>query len=70
MTPAHAPNDVWAADFKGEFRLSSGAYCYPFTLTDLHSRYVLEVEGLASTVGAPAQAQCQHCFEQHGLLRG
>jgi putative transposase len=69
LTSAHAPNDVWAADFKGEFRLASGPYCYPLTLTDLHSRYVLAVDGLASTASGPAQAQCQRCFEQHGLPR-
>lgn len=69
LTPAHAPNDVWAADFKGEFRLTSGPYCYPLTLTDLHSRYVLAVDGLTSTASGPAQAQCQRCFEQHGLPR-
>lgn len=70
LTPARAPNDVWAADFKGEFRLTAtGAYCYPLTLTDLYSRYVLAVDGLASTASGPAQAQCRHCFERHGLPR-
>jgi putative transposase len=69
LTGAHAPNDVWAADFKGEFRLAAGPYCYPLTLTDLHSRYVLAVDGLASTASAPAQRQCQRCFEHHGLPR-
>ena len=68
LTPAHAPNDVWAADFKGEFRLTAtGAYCYPLTLTDLYSRYVLAVDGLASTASGPAQVHCQRCFEQHGV---
>lgn len=69
LTPADAPNEVWAADFKGEFRLAAGPYCYPLTLTDLHSRYVLAVDGLSSTASGPAQAQCQRCFEQHGLPR-
>ena len=33
-----APNDLWAADFKGQFRTGNGVYCYPLTVTDLHSR--------------------------------
>ena len=69
LTRADAPNDVWAADFKGEFRLQQGAYCYPLTLSDLYSRYVLAVDGLAGTASAPAQAQCRRCFEQYGLPR-
>lgn len=68
LTVAHAPNDVWAADFKGEFRLhATGAYCYPLTLTDLYSRYVLAVDALPSTARGPAQTHCQRCFEQYGL---
>ena len=69
LTPATAPNEVWAADFKGEFPLARGPYCYPLTLSDLHSRYVLAVEGLPSTASLPAQARCQRCFEQYGLPR-
>ncbi|GAC1697881.1 MAG: integrase core domain-containing protein [Gemmatimonadaceae bacterium] len=69
LTRAQAPNDVWAADFKGEFRLERGPYCYPLTLSDLHSRYVLAVEALPGTAHEPAQAHCQRCFEQYGLPR-
>lgn len=69
LTPAHAPNEVWAADFKGEFRLATGPYCYPLTISDLHSRYVLAVHGLPGTASAPVQAQCRRCFEQYGLPR-
>src|SRR4029079_3542654 len=35
LTTAGDPNDVWTADFKGEFRLSSGSYCYPLTVQDM-----------------------------------
>ena len=34
----HAPNDLWTADFKGEFRTGDGEYCYPLTVADQHSR--------------------------------
>jgi len=70
LTTPTAPNDVWAADFKGEFRLATGgSYCYPLTLSDLYSRYVLLVHGLPSTASVPAQVQCQRCFEHYGLPR-
>jgi len=35
------PNDIWAADNKGQFRLKDGNYCFPLTVSDLASRYVL-----------------------------
>ena len=37
--PGLAPNDLWCADFKGEFKLGNGQYCYPLTVTDHASRY-------------------------------
>jgi transposase len=38
---ATAPNDIWAADYKGQFRLKNGQYCFPLTVSDLYSRYYL-----------------------------
>lgn len=67
LTAPDAPNRVWATDFKGEFRLQSGAYCYPLTLTDGHSRYLLACEALASTASAPAQAVFTRIFQRYGL---
>jgi transposase InsO family protein len=69
LTEPHAPNDVWTADFKGEFRLTSGRYCYPLTIADLHSRYVLRVRALASTASDPAAAVFHDCFAEFGLPR-
>jgi transposase InsO family protein len=43
------PNDLWCADFKGEFKLGNGRYCYPLTVTDHASRFVLLCEALEST---------------------
>jgi hypothetical protein len=60
---------VWAADFKGEFRLRDGSWCYPLTLSDLHSRYVLAVRALATTAGEPATAALRACFAEFGLPR-
>ena len=69
LTTPRAPNDVWTADFKGEFRLAPGPYCYPLTLTDLYSRYVLTVTALPSTASASAAAQFRRVFATYGLPR-
>ena len=69
LTVPAVPNDVWTADFKGEFRLGHGPYCYPLTISDLHSRYVLGVTALPGTASAPAQAVFRQCFTEYGLPR-
>jgi transposase InsO family protein len=66
-TRATAPNVVWTADFKGEFRLGTGAYCYPLTVLDLHSHYLLGCRALASTRVAPARHQFLQLFREYGL---
>jgi transposase InsO family protein len=43
-TTPQGPNDIWAADYKGQFRLKNGAYCFPLTVSDLASRYLLGVD--------------------------
>jgi len=69
LTSAAAPNDVWTADFKGEFRLRAGPYCYPLTIGDLYSRYVLTVTALPSTAHGTAAAHFRRCFATFGLPR-
>ncbi len=44
LSKGSAPNDLWCADFKGEFKLGNGRYCYPLTVTDHASRYLLLCE--------------------------
>ena len=46
LSQGATPNDVWCADFKGEFKLGSGRYCYPLTVTDHASRFLLLCEAL------------------------
>src|SRR4051794_23967646 len=46
LSPSQAPNEVWAVDYKGQFRLGNGQYCYPLTASDLCSRYLLAAEAL------------------------
>ena len=49
LSLAIAPNDLWCADFKGEFKLGNGRYCYPLTVTDQASRMLLACEALETT---------------------
>jgi transposase len=46
LSAGAGPNDLWCADFKGEFKLGNGRYCYPLTVTDHASRYLLMCEAL------------------------
>ncbi len=62
-----APNQVWGADFKGEFRMQNGHYCYPLTVTDAHSRYLLACQGLPSTRQQGAFEVFEALFKEVGL---
>jgi transposase InsO family protein len=66
-TEAMAPNHLWAADFKGEFLMRDGNYCYPLTVTDQYSRFLLGCRGLDSTSEAPAQRAFERLFREYGL---
>ncbi len=61
------PNDLWCADFKGEFRLGNTRYCYPLTVTDHASRFLLLCEALDSTREEPAIEAFQRLFQERGL---
>jgi transposase InsO family protein len=62
-----APNDLWCADFKGEFKLGNGHYCYPLTVTDHASRFLLLCEALESTREDTAITACEQLFLERGL---
>jgi transposase InsO family protein len=67
LREALAPNDVWCIDYKGQFRLGDGTYCYPLTLTDQFSRFILSCEGMAAISDQEARDACQQAFSTHGL---
>lgn len=67
LTPMTAPNVIWTADFKGQFKTRDGQYCYPLTLVDGCSRYLLACQGLHSTTVALARPIFQRVFDQYGL---
>jgi len=62
-----APNDVWSADFKGQFRTGDGCYCYPLTVADGFSRYLLGCQALTSTAVADAKVVFTRLFKEYGL---
>ena len=63
------PNDLWTVDFKGQFRTRNGVYCYPLTLADQHTRYLLACRGLPSTKGVEARTVLERAFRAFGLPR-
>jgi transposase InsO family protein len=67
LSQAVRPNDLWCADFKGEFKLGDGRYCYPLTVTDQASRMILACEALESTKEAPAIETFVRLFKERGL---
>jgi putative transposase len=66
-TTCHQPNDLWCADFKGQFKTRDGIYCYPLTVTDAHSRYLLACQALPSTAVHLAIPVFRNLFRQFGL---
>jgi putative transposase len=62
-----SPNDLWCADFKGEFMLADKRYCYPLTITDFATRYLICCDALASTHAKPAFTVFERAFKDFGL---
>ena len=67
LRAVHAPNDVWCIDYKGQFRLGDRSYCYPLTITDQFSRYLLACEGMSAISDAAARDVCAEVFRTYGL---
>jgi transposase InsO family protein len=64
-----SPNDLWCTDYKGEFMLGDKRYCYPLTVTDHASRYLLLCEAMESNAEKPAFTAFEHLFKERGLPR-
>ena len=67
LSTGAAPNDLWCADFKGEFKLGNGRYCFPLTVTDYASRFLLLCEALESTRENLAITAFEQLFQERGL---
>ena len=63
------PNDLWCADYKGEFMLADRRYCYPLTITDFASRYLLCCDALTTTQEQYAFTVFERTFKDFGLPR-
>lgn len=61
------PNDLWCTDYKGEFQLGNKRYCYPLTVTDHASRYLLLCEAMESNQEQPAFLAFERLFKERGL---
>jgi putative transposase len=67
LSHATAPNLVWSADFKGQFRLKNAHWCYPLTLSDNASRYLLVCQGLAHPSEAAVWPHFERALREYGL---
>lgn len=65
--PVLEANDVWCTDYKGEFRVGNGELCYPFTLTDAHSRFLIRCTAMRHISSDRAQSEMTSAFREHGL---
>ena len=63
----NAPNKVWSADFKGQFKLSNGKLCYPLTITDNYSRLIIACEALPDIKVTGVIPVFKRVFQEYGL---
>jgi len=66
-TVPQGPNDIWAADYKGQFRLKNGDYCFPLTVSDLSSRYLLGCDAHPAISLEKSFTHFKGLFETYGL---
>ena len=63
----NGPNDSWSADFKGQFWLGDHRRCYPLTISDNYSRFLLCCHGLSRPEGMRTRACFEATFRAYGL---
>ena len=64
---ANEANRVWSADFKGQFKTGDGRWCYPLTMSDNASRYILSCRGLYSPCYGETRNWFEWAFREYGL---
>ena len=67
LVESRGPGQSWSADFKGDFRLGDGRRCYPLTITDNYSRYVLQCRGLSRPTTQAVKPWFEWVFREYGL---
>lgn len=61
------PNDLWQMDYKGEFKMTNGHWCYPLTMLDDHSRFSLVLQACRNQQRTTVEEQLKHVFRLYGL---
>lgn len=69
-TSVTTPNELWTADFKGEFKTLDGVWCYPLTVADQFSRFILGIDGLLDTKRKGVRVVFERLFHEYGLPCG
>ena len=64
---ATAPNDIWTADYKGHFKTRNGRYCYPLTVCDMHSRFLLGCDAHKAISLQSTKRHFTELFREFGL---
>lgn len=67
FSPVQQPNDLWSVDFKGQFKAQNGSWCYPLTVMDHQSRYLLACLNQEGTRFRPTKAAFEGLFREYGL---
>lgn len=67
LAHADGPNAVWSADFKGWFRCGDQSRCYPLTISDAASRYLIRCQALSQPDEAHARPLFEAAFREYGL---
>lgn len=67
LTNGKYPNNVWCIDYKGQFKTQDGKYCYPLTVTDHYSRFLISCEACSGTDTEKAYKALREAFLRHGI---
>lgn len=59
-------NELWQTDFKGEFQMMDGKYCYPLDILDDHSRYLIKIKPYLGT-GNVVKSTFEAAFNEYGM---
>ena len=70
LSHAERPNDLWCTDHKGDFELGDGTRCYPLTITDAVSRYLIKCEGVEDKSEERARRHFELAFREFGVPGG
>lgn len=67
FSPVHSPNELWSVDYKGQFKLRNGHWCYPLTVMDHDSRYLCGCDALKGPRAADTKQCFIRLFREYGL---